>query len=378
MAARLAPPGHPGVRLTPKRLLNLWLARYQQAHGHTRLLGYPVDLAIEVTNLCNLRCPGCFTGLGEVGRSGAPLSTTLYQKLMDELGDYLFFVEFHNWGEPLLAKHIYDYIQIASGHGISTLVCTHFSLPFDTTRAERLVASGLAVLGVSLDGGTPESFARYRVGGDFETVLRNVRLVNAAKRRLGTETPRLVWSFHIFDHNRSEIRTARRMASELGMGFAASKGWVEGPDWDPEHRYEPAPVRPPRPCDFLWLRATINNDGGVAPCHGAFYGDDDFGHLGSPAVPLSALGTRSFHEVWNNATFRRARGMFRAPADGDDLLCARCPVTALWHRYRAHRATGAPASGFDAYFSQNEGFNYFLQRRAAHAPARRRAVRDAR
>src|SRR3990170_1805595 len=94
----LLPPKYPGMRLTPKRLLNFHLVRYQQARGHTRLLGYPLVLTMEANNICNLKCPYCFTGAGEVGRQRSTMPMPLYRKVMDELGDYALHVEFYNWG----------------------------------------------------------------------------------------------------------------------------------------------------------------------------------------------------------------------------------------------------------------------------------------
>ena len=227
-------PDYRGMRLTPKRLLNLYLVRFQKGRGHVKLYGSPIVLTIESTNACNLRCPYCFTGAGEIGRDKNMLPLLLYQKALDEMGSRLLQVEFYNWGEPLLNKSIYDMVRMASDRGISTIISTNFSFPFDQERAEKLVASQLSVLGVSLDGAWQESYEQYRVRGDLETVLRNVQMVNDAKQKLGSKNPHMIWEYHIFPHNKTkeEIETARQKAQELGMEFALSKGWVAGEDWD--------------------------------------------------------------------------------------------------------------------------------------------------
>src|SRR5262245_20772523 len=90
------PDGYPGTRMTLKRRLNLYLLRVQQWRGDTRLFGYPVILTVETGNLCNLRCPYCFTGAGEVGRGKSAMSIELFHRLMDELGDRLLMVELYN------------------------------------------------------------------------------------------------------------------------------------------------------------------------------------------------------------------------------------------------------------------------------------------
>ena len=360
----LLPPRYPGLRLTLKRLLNLYLVRYQRARGHTKLWGYPLVLTLESGNVCNLRCPACFTGVGEVGRERSMMPMPLYRKIMDELGDYALHVEFYNWGEPLLNKNIYEMIRIANDKGISTILSTNFSVPFDRARAEALVSSGLALLGFGLDGATQENYEKYRVGGDFEKVLHNVRLLNEAKRALASTTPRICWSFHIFPHNTHEIEPARAMADELGVEFAATKGWIAGPEWEPNGEFRfPAQVPPEaNRCKYLWTYAIINNDGRAAPCSASFYQEDDYG----------AIEDLSFKEVWNNKNFQEARRLYRsrdASQHGKSLICHNCPQTIVWENHQRHLAQGLPKASFDPVYTTNDWFNYFFNRKPDRARA---------
>jgi MoaA/NifB/PqqE/SkfB family radical SAM enzyme len=366
----LRPPKCAELRLTPKRLLNLYLVRYQYRQGHTKLRGHPLALTIEATNACNLRCPHCFTGSGQIGRTKSMLPLPLYERVLGELGDYLLNVEFYNWGEPLLNKDIYEMIRLASSKGISTTVSTNFSMPFDAAGARSLVSSGLATLGVSIDGARQESYEKYRVKGNLERVLDNVRLVNEAKRDLDSPSPQLIWEFHVFEHNRDDVEQARAMAKELGMQISCDKGWVAGPEWDPEANFsffaEPSPDR----CGFLWLWAVVNNDGGVAPCCGAFYREDDFG----------SVADRSFREVWNNETFRQARSLYCTRGSESEsarrLICYDCLQTVMWERYQQHRARGLGKASFAPVYNANDAFNYFFNRRPARAAAQRRPQSD--
>ncbi|HJQ84543.1 MAG TPA: radical SAM protein, partial [Candidatus Binatia bacterium] len=287
-----------------------------------------------------------------------------------ELGDYLFELEFYNWGEPLLCKHIHTMVEEATARGISTTISTNFSFPWDAARAERLVTSGLTVLGVSIDGARQETYERYRVRGNLERVLANCRLVAEAKRRLGSRTPRLVWEFHVFEHNVDDIARARELARELEMEISVDKGWTIGPEWAPEGEWRffdrPKPVR----CPFLWGFGVVNNDGGVAPCCGTFFSDDDMGRVDERTT---------FGAVWNADRFRRARGFFRERA-GDaaarKLACFDCPQTIVWERWKAHRAAGKPRAAFDPGFSMNDVVNYFWSRRPG-PPAKDTATRRA-
>lgn len=353
-------PPYSGYRLTPRRLVNLFQLRLEHALGRTVVRSRPVKLTIEAASACNLRCPACFTGVGERGRPGGMMPLERYRRLLDELGPYLLEIELYNWGEPLLNKDVATMIEEATRSGISTTVSTNFSFPYDATRIERLVRAGLTVLGVSIDGACQESYARYRVGGDFDLVLRNCRAVRDTKRRLGVKHPRMVWEFHVFPHNLHEIDAARALAGELDMDFGVDKGWVVGPEWpapkDVRFFAEPEPRR----CPYLWAFAVVNHDGGVSPCCGTFYAEDDMG---------SVSDTAKFADVWNGERFQRAREFFSghaAPArstSAADHVCEACPMTDLFDRWTVHRRAGGTRATFSAGFSANDAFNYFWNRR---------------
>jgi MoaA/NifB/PqqE/SkfB family radical SAM enzyme len=369
------PPSALRTRLTAKRLANLYLARLERARGAVRLHSLPTKLTIEPVNACNLRCPACFTGIGAVGRARSLMSLDLYRHLLAELGDTLFELELCNWGEPLLHHDLPTMIGEATARGISTLISTNFSVPFDAGRAEALVRAGLTVMGVSLDGARQETYATYRVRGQIDRVLANCRLMQEAKRRLGSPFPRIYWSFHVFPHNTEDIAAAAELARGLDMELVVEKGWVVGEEWGPETPYKYFKNPEPERCEFLWLRAVVNNDGGVAPCCGSFYAGDDMGRF-----DVAAHGARAFRAVWNGPRFQAARTFYHrrpapdaATADEQAHICYECPATVMWSRWQQHAAAGGTRATFDPGFRTNDGFNYFWTRRPVSQPEPRRA-----
>jgi|SoiMethySBSTD1v2_1073268.scaffolds.fasta_scaffold100340_2 pyruvate-formate lyase-activating enzyme len=358
----LTPPSAWGnAKITHRRVQNFVQAQLEQAAGATELQSLPVKLTVESTNLCNLRCVACPTGDERRGRPTGHMSLELYSWLMRELGPTLFEVELHNWGEPLLGREVYSFVELAHRAGVSSTISTNFSLPFDEQRAERLIESGLGVLGVSIDGASQQAYEQYRVRGDLERVLANCRLVRDAKKRLGSRTPALYWSFRVFSHNAHEVEVARRIAGELEMNFVATRGWVIGSE-DPAlstYQYPWADGFPDR-CYFLWFQAVVHHDGGVAPCCCTFYKEDDFTRL---ELDPGRLETTSFRDVWNGKQFAAARGLFRArAADHAELACYDCPETTDFERWKV--AIAEQARDFRRT-SSNDFYNYFWRRRPA-------------
>jgi MoaA/NifB/PqqE/SkfB family radical SAM enzyme len=371
----LSDPPWEGAVLTPRRRFNLYLQRLEHRVGRVKLWSKPCKLTVEATNICNLRCPGCFTGTSQDGRARSHMSLELYNQLMEELGPYLLEVEFYNWGEPLLGKNIYPMVEAAASRGISTTVSTNFSIPFSDEDAERLVRTGLTILGVSIDGARQETYEQYRVRGDLQLVLDNCRKVRDAKRRLGAQKPRMVWEFHAFPHNVDDVARARELAAELEMDISVSTGWVVDSDWDgggvTDWPMVPAPWR----CPFLWGATVVNNDGGVAPCCGTFYREDDCAQM---ATTPGGPGAKRFAEVWNNESLMLARRFYnnrQGTPEEREHVCYDCPMTVMFEDYQKHLRAGGNWLNYTVPIKNNSAYNYFWHRRPPRslAPAARRA-----
>ena len=104
-----------------------------------------MELVIDPSNICNLHCPLCPTGQGRSDRSKGKMSFVNFRRIIDELGAYLYRVDLHNWGEPLLNDEIYRMISYARAHNIEVRVSSNLNV-IDWVKAEKLVKSGLDVL----------------------------------------------------------------------------------------------------------------------------------------------------------------------------------------------------------------------------------------
>ena len=88
------------VRLTPLRLFNLasiYTSMYlSRLTGRQIVWGYPPVLMIEPTNICNLKCPMCPSGNGEMKRALGQLDLPGFKRVIDEIGDRLLQVQLWN------------------------------------------------------------------------------------------------------------------------------------------------------------------------------------------------------------------------------------------------------------------------------------------
>lgn len=94
---------------------------------------------------------------------------------------------------------------------------------------EALVKYKVQNIHVSLDGASQETYSQYRRNGDFDIVIGHIKKLNKIKSEYKSEFPRLKWQYIILPSNDSldEIRRAKKMAEELGMGIMFKRDWNE-------------------------------------------------------------------------------------------------------------------------------------------------------
>ena len=102
---------------------------------------------------------------------------------------------------------------------------TNFNTVSDTT-LENLVKYKFQSIKIAIDGATPKTYSKYRRGGNFDTVISNIKKINSYKTKHNSEYPKLYWQFILFGHNEHEIEKAKKMAKDLNMKILFFKNGV--------------------------------------------------------------------------------------------------------------------------------------------------------
>ena len=146
----------------------------------------PFILFLEPLYYCNLDCPLCDRQIypdAHRGSEAGKLSMELYDRLLDEAGDYLFQCQIYGQGEPLLDwARTRQIIEKSHRRRIFTLMSTNCTLVKPKV-AEEVVGSGLDHLVCAIDGLTQETYERYRTGGRVEDAMNGLRRFVDEKRR---------------------------------------------------------------------------------------------------------------------------------------------------------------------------------------------------
>jgi MoaA/NifB/PqqE/SkfB family radical SAM enzyme len=181
-------------------------------------MGYPIGLVICPGAICNLRCVLCPIGQDSNLRSKGSMNFTLFKKIMDECGPFLYKLYLHNWGEPLLNKDIFRMVAYAKSFDIEVEISSNLN-HFNDTICNELITSNLDILKVSLDGASQESIEKYQKGSRFENVIAHMRALVEQKRKLGSKHPNIIWLFLVHRYNEHEIEQARKIADSIGIDY---------------------------------------------------------------------------------------------------------------------------------------------------------------
>lgn len=314
---------------TPRKLWNLLLVETEFRLRRAKVVGHPYILIVDPLNVCNLRCPLCPTGTGDLDRRQQRMDYEVFTRTIDQMAPWAYEVNLHNWGESLLHPRIFDMIAYANANNLATNMSTNFNRVSDE-KIDKLIASGLEYLILSIDGISQDVYSKYRVRGNIDKVLRNVRKLVRRKQELGSSTPFIEWQFILFKHNAHELERARVIADEIGVDrfrvippgipFAAKEPKKLKDEWfyrDDEGKIEAFKGNVPTSCFYLYRSMTTNPDGGTAPCC-IVYGDkNDFGDM----------RTQDFDDIWNNDKYLSARNLFRKGGRGvEPTICDGCHI----------------------------------------------------
>lgn len=299
-----------------------WLGSILGSH-RTFIKGMPITVSTELTNYCNLKCPECSSGSGQMTRERGFMDITLFRKAIDELSPFLFNINLYFQGEPMMHPLFFSFVDYCRGIRSTVSTNGHFLSP---EYSERIVKSGLSHLIVSVDGTDQACYSEYRVDGNFEKVMDGLNMVSVAKRRYNSPL-KLEIQFLVNRFNEHQIPQIKSIAEKLKASLKLKSMQIINREkthlWLPEsrkfRRYEEKEGlyviknNMPDRCARLWFNPVITWDGKVIPC--CF--DKDADHI------MGDLNIDSFRDIWNGPryrVFRRAILRDRSMID----ICRNC------------------------------------------------------
>ena len=292
---------------------------------------FPDRVYVESTNVCNLDCIMCPTGLHIDTRPKGFMEWDLYTAIIDEIAPFAEAVVLHSWGEPLLHKRIIEMIQYAKERDLWVETSTNATKLTEEV-ARKILDAGLDRIYLSMDGLTKETYEKVRVKGKYEEVLGNIERFLDLKHELGSpieadiqivrlsETDSEVEEFvRRWQQSRADLINIKELDTWGGQIDEVSALDPDKPNAAEEksHGYVDG-VR--LPCPNLWYHCHIHWDGVLVSCSRDY----------DAVTPLGNVKNGGVLKTWHGARMRQMR---RWHAEGDFCAqqCVECTEWSWWN-----------------------------------------------
>jgi pyruvate-formate lyase-activating enzyme len=284
---------------------------------------FPSQVIIDVTERCNLACIHCPHPAfrKSVHYGGRSLDPELNAKAIDEVATagrgIVRQVRYTSEGEPLLNPALFGMLDKAVRRSGTFVSLTTNGTLLTAERVERLLATGLNLVDVSLDALTPDTYATIRVNGRLDTTRAGVLRLIAAAREAGVST-RIVVSYIEQPANAHETADFERFWREAGAHdvvirrqHSASGAITTVAD---ELRTKAA-SRTRRPCVFPWERIVLKPRGVLSFCPA------DWTHGSS----LADYRETTIAALWQGREYDALRQAHLTNVYGGHPFCEQCP-----------------------------------------------------
>lgn len=275
-------------------------------------IDFPLEIALELTNHCNLRCVMCPNPT--LKRNKGYMEEGTFKKIIEDISKergFLFMPQ--GFGEPLLHRKFSEFTKMASHWGIKPIVVLSNGMLLNEATLLSMLDS-VDILIVTIDGVKAETYESIRVGGNLEKVTRNVD--QFLKMRGDRKRPYLV--LRIIDMKGTEQEIPKFKECWWNKIRETDIIQVAGyNDWAGSIHSETTRVKGKEqrhPCRMLWKNLTVFHNGQVTPCCYDAEGELSIGNVVN----------QSIQELWNGTALTEIRDIHLAHRFEQIPICQRC------------------------------------------------------
>ena len=146
----------------------------------------PLSIRLDVSTACQLKCRSCPTASGETAKFlGRGFLKFADFKNIVKSNPSICHIELSNWGEIFLNKELIDIVRYAYEHNVSLAANNGVNLNNVSDEVlEALVKYQFRKLKCSIYGASQETYSIYRVNGNFDQVIANIKNNQSDQRKI--------------------------------------------------------------------------------------------------------------------------------------------------------------------------------------------------
>lgn len=271
---------------------------------------YPLLVDIELSSLCNLRCPMCYTITDEFKEQVniTRMDWNLYTKIIDEIAGNVPAIRLSLRGEALLHKKFIECIRYAKKNGIKEVSTLTHGGKLTLEFFAKMVEAGIDWITISIDG-TGSTYERIRKPLKFESLLDKIRAIKKYKEDRNLRRPVIkvqgIWPAIVESGVDEYYNTFAPITDQV-----AFNPLIDYLSNDNEIEYLESFT-----CPQQYQRLVIGADGLVMKCSNDEENREVIGDLNSESV----------HQVWHGEKMNAVRELHkRARGFMDSPVCRKC------------------------------------------------------
>ncbi|UCG37751.1 MAG: SPASM domain-containing protein [bacterium] len=320
-----------------------------------QLYGMPKQLEMEITTTCAKRCIHCEHTYWS--RESQPIKQMTYEQVIGILEQFpgLRWASLVGEGSSFEHKEMKRFITYLRRRNIMSYVPDHMC-DYDDETIEHIVSNDMDGIVLSFDGASRETYESIKVGCRYDRTIENIRKVLAAKKRLGTPFPEIMFAYIAMKNNVHEIPDFVDLVGNIGRRAEFGAGSRIGiirllafkqildlqlediPGEIIEETYRRAAkhgmlvnftgtnVREDLPeptCCMAWMEPYIMMEGYVSQCCAVFISNNrDFIREHAHGNVLK----ENFRDIWYNRSYKTLRYTINNPGKPIPMQCAGCRI----------------------------------------------------
>lgn len=276
-------------------------------------IDFPVEVALELTNYCNLKCVMC--PVPHLNRERGFMEEIVFRKVVEGVaGESGFLFLPQGFGESLLHPKWFDLIDFASTMKIRPIAVLTNGMLLREEKISALIDRADIIV-VTIDGTTARTYESVRINGSFTVVTKNIETF--LKMRGKAKKPHLVLRMIRMRDTEEETEAFRLFWSgRIGSGDIIQVS--DCIDWAGSVTYrgvrENHMQKKRGPCRMLWKNLTVYHDGRVSPCCYDAEGE----------LIVGDVREQSPRELWNSPVLKKMRDLHLTGQFDKLSTCARC------------------------------------------------------
>ena len=251
--------------------------KWSKAEKGKYLSNFPLNIEMEPTYYCNLKCPFCPRSVNLGERKDRHMNVKVWNKILEECTNHkLPSLQMPHESEALMNPNFFTMLKQSNEAGIFDIWLHTNAQMLDETNGRKLIENGLKKINISVDAIKEKTYDILRVGGSYKKLLKNVDTFLKLKKEYNASYLRVRISFVEQKENFSEKKEFFDFwKSKDGVNTITFQRCMDLSPFekvDPDSKLSEIQLEEkyknekPFYCAAPWETPCIQEDGKIAPC----------------------------------------------------------------------------------------------------------------